>query len=197
MRIEFGRRKKETVPNPEQIHYENVHNLLLPESVISSLRRDDNRSLLITVKSCLNELGLDESELVFRGLHHPKGNITEQLLHKYGTDRFMGFNSMRRPIEDINLVPYRNQGETNVLTADTYTVPDLSWSLAYTDLTLGSIENFQRNEADSFLVMYDRSCVQTDRIPEGGGELWRTTFLTEPTQALKGVIHFVPPVVTH
>lgn len=55
-------------------------------------------------------------------------------------------------------------------------------------------DRFLTGQLAPFLIMYKSSHVHTECTPGNkGGELWRTTFLTEPKEALAAVIRFTPP----
>lgn len=181
-----------------------IHRLELSNDIFTDLDKGQYESLLKQIRDKLIQLGLQEDDLVFRGLSHPAGNITAQLLDKYGTDRFVGFGTRNLPVEDKNLTPYRNNGETEWLTADTYVTTELKGALTCTDVGLYGITmksiSFRTGETESFLVLYDRSSVEINNIPNKNeyvptpdqDELWRTTFLTDPRIALRGVIKLTP-----
>ena len=180
----------------QEVRQNILYRVQVSKGLLDQLDRGNKAALTELTRNELKKLGLYEHELVFRALAHPAKNITEQLLVKYGTDRFREYSSGNLPKKDKNLIPYRNQGETALLTADTYSVPNLEWALTFTELTLpDGIQKFQNNQLAPFLIMYKNSHVHTDRTPGNkSGEQWRTTFLTDQKQALAAIIHFNPPL---
>lgn len=189
---EFGRRfkaQKETKGNS----FSRVHTFVLSNEAMVSSATGNYAPVLDEIRGKLGELGLKEGDLVFRGISHPVGTITAQLLAKYGTDRFKDYGSGKLPSEDKKLIPYKNHGETGLLTADTYATPDLRTSLECTDVELYGTTarsiRFRSGETESFLIAYDSSKIAIKDNPEVG----QATFLTKPRKALKAVIHLVPP----
>jgi hypothetical protein len=152
-------------------------------------------ALTDAVRQELQQLGIDEQKAVFRGMAHPAGNITPQLVTTYGTDRFVGHDRRNLPQSVEGAIPYRNNGETGDLTADTYAVPSLSWAVGgFSELggTAG-LDNFASGRSEPFVLVYDSDKVSTERTPGGqGGEQWRSTFLTEPKEALLACIQLAP-----
>lgn len=170
-----------------------VHSLPLTEQVVREVSKGSGNvaPLAAIVRAELMALDLNESDLVYRGLCHATPNIAPHLLARYGTDRFEGYGPQRLPQTDTGLVPFKNKGETEALTADTYVVPDLEWALDFTNLPYADhTAPFLAGTEESFLLMYRADGVRTERMPAGGGEQWRGTFTMPPVRALSAAIRF-------
>jgi len=188
----LGRKSIEVAapPSTPEIISPKYSDIQLSASDLHRARDGDFESLEELVGSHIPPEYTDE-DLVFRAFSHPKGNITSHLVTKYGTDRFVGYDSTRLPVRDIDLIPFKNTGSSAALTADTYAVPKLNWALSFAGL---ASQEFEDNEVDSFLVIYDKNHLDVVRTPEGGGEQWRGVFKGEPSEALIKIIRFMPPL---
>ncbi|MET0779240.1 MAG: hypothetical protein ABWY71_00240 [Candidatus Saccharimonadales bacterium] len=176
------------------------HKAGVDPTALATIEEGERKAALTeTVRGKLTQLGIDEKEAVFRGLAHPAGNITPQVVCTYGTDRFEGYGRHNLPQSVEGLTPYRNRGQTGDLSADTYAVPSLSWAVGgFSELDgAAGLDNFATGHSEPFILVYDSKKVFTERTPGNqGGEQWRSTFLTEPREALLACIQLAPGTQT-
>lgn len=176
-----------------------LHRLYLGTTVMNELRQNNRTGLVSLTRNYMEQLGLDERGIVFRGLSHPAGVLTDRLVCTYGTDRFVGYGPGNYPTAVEGLQPYRNRGDSAPLTADTYGVPDLHWALAFTGLAdTGGADALESGNRQAFLLLYDAAQIHVERTPgNAGGEQWRATFTTDPSQALLALIQYMPESEQH
>jgi hypothetical protein len=171
------------------------HELLIPSDALTQPANADIKLVLLrTIRTQLENLNIIEERALFRGLCHPAGNITAQLICMYGTDRFVDYGPGNLPKSVEGLTPHRNNGEKTSLSADTYAVPHLEWAIAFTSLLDNEgIQNFYSGRFDSFIAVYDNEQLESERTPgNNGGEQWRSSFKNDPTDAFTALIHLKP-----